>query len=289
MPLSPDQLRCIPILQGLDVQQLMQLAEVFEERAVAKGEMLFQEGRPAVAFYLLAYGEITLYEGEKVRYTLNPPAPIGELGALGGLSRNTSAVATQRSEVWRLSRDSALDFFTAHREIAFPFYQNLVQLIADKVRRDQTRMEDMRHNIIRTQKAMKHMRDYVLESQDTPISESLHNKLEDLIQHNRRVNYRVRPPNTLPARVRSTGGETFDVTQISRTHISFSVDSGPVPRDDSTWSGVLCLSGPEIPISGTILRNMDHRVDMLLDLLIEDYGAILDGYLTRIQMLDFMV
>jgi hypothetical protein len=32
-----------------------------------------------------------------------------------------------------------------------------------------------------------------------------------------------------------------------------------------------------------------RRVDQKLDLLIEEYGSILDGYLTRVQMLDYLL
>lgn len=289
MPLNPDQLKCIPLLQGLSDQQLLQLSGVFEQRTVAQGTELFRAGKPAEAFYLLAGGEVTIFEGEDERYRLHPPAPIGELGALAGLKRNTTALVTQTAEIWQVTRDAVLRFFEGHQEVALPFYQNLTLLIADKVRRDQLRLEDMRRNIIRTQKVMKQMRDFLLEAEDTPVSETLHNKLEDLIAHNRRVNYRVRPPETLTATVKLASGDVLEVEEISRTHLSFLLEDGPAPADDSVWSGVLRLGGPEIPISGTVLRTLDRRVDIKLDLLIEDYGAILDGYLTRVQMLNFMV
>jgi CRP/FNR family cyclic AMP-dependent transcriptional regulator len=289
MPLTPDQLRSIPLLRGMTDQQLKQLAGVFEPRNLAKGDPLFKAGQPAECFYLLARGEVKIFEGDKERYTLKPPAPIGELGALADLRRSTTAVVARNAELWQVSRDGLLGFFESHSEIALTFYQNLVSLIADKVRRDQVRLEDMRRNIIRTQKTMKQMRDFLLESDDTPISETLHNKLEDLIRHNRRVNYRVRPPDTLPASVRVDRQTMAAVAEISRTHVSFVLDEGLLPQDGVPWSGVLCLSGPEIPISGTVLRTIDRRVDLKLDLLIDAYGSILDGYLTRVQMLDFMV
>lgn len=289
MSLSPEQLRCIPMLRGLSDEQLVQLASIFSKIALPAGEILFQASQPADAFYLLEGGEVAIYEGDEVRYLLHPPAPIGELGALAGLTRNTSAIISEDSQLWKVTREALLKFFEAHGEIALPFYQNLMQLIADKVRRDQVRLEDMRQNIIRTQKAMKKMRDFVLESVDTPISENLHNTLEEQIMHNRRVNYRVRPPDTLPANVRLKDGIEVPVMQISRTHVSFFLEQDPLPEDRAHWTGVLCMSGPEIPISGTVLRTIGRRVDLKLDMLIDDYSSMLDGYLTRVQMLDFMV
>jgi len=289
MPLTPDQLRSIPMLRGMTDTQLRQLASVFEARSLPEGTLLFEAGEPAEAFYLLADGEVKIYEDDQERYTLRPLAPIGELGALAGLRRNTTARVGKAARLWMVTREKLLTFFEGHGEIALAFYQTLMHLIADKTQRDQTRLEDMRRNIIRTQKAMKQMRDFVLESEETPLSETLHNRLEDLIQHNRRVNYRVQPPDTLPAIVRADGNALAPVVEISRTHVSFILEGGQLPAEGTPWSGVLCLSGPEIPISGKVLRTINRRVDLMLDLLIDAYGSILDGYLTRVQMLDFMV
>ena len=289
MPLSPGQLGCIPLLRGLPDHQIQQLAAIFEPLVLPEGEVLFRDGDRATSFYLLTAGEIGIQEGAELRYRLRPPAPIGELGALAGLHRNTTAVVTERAELWKATRETALGFFDQHRDITLRFYQNLVHLIADKVGRDQTRLDDMRHNIVRTQKAMKQMRDLLLESPETPVSEALHGNLEQLIQNNRRVNYRLEPPPTLPARVRLDNGSTLPVAQISRTHLRYQQDEGQLPATAATWSGVLWLSGPEIPVSGKVLRTIGPLIDVELDLLFEDYGAILDGYLTRVQMLDFMV
>lgn len=289
MSLTPEKLRCIPLLRGIDDKQLKELSSVFEKRDLPKGETLFEAGTPARAFYLLSSGEVAIWEGDQIRYKLRPPASIGELGALADLRRVTTATISRKAKVWQVTKEALLTFFETHGEIAMPFYQNLVELIGDKMKRDQIRLEDMRSNIIRTQKVMKQLRDFVLESQDTPISDTLHNKLDDMIRNNRRVNYRVNPPNTLQAQVRLADKTTVPVVQISRTHVSFTIPAGKLPKDGSAWSGVVNLCGPEIPISGTVLRTIDRRVDLMLDLLIDDYGSTLDGYLARVQMLDFMV
>ena len=70
-----------------------------------------------------------------------------------------------------------------------------------------------------------------------------------------------------------------------------SADVGPKtsPVAGQRFSGVLQLSGPEIPISGRVLRVLDGRVDLELDLLLDEYSAALESYLTRVQMLDYLV
>ena len=289
MALVPEKLRCIPLLRDLSVEKLVQLASIFEQQKLPAGETLFEEGRLAAAAYLLVDGEINIFEGDVLRMTLSPPACIGELGMLSGMTRNTTARIHKDAELWQVNRKDLTGFFMTHIDIALPFYQALVDSLAHKVRRDQMRLGDMRTNIIRTQKAMKAMRDKVLDSEDSPLAENLHNTLEEMIRYNRRVNYRVQPPESLAAYIRLDGGAMADVVQISRTHLSFSMDDQELPKVGTTWSGVLLLSGPEIPISGKVLRTVGLRVDLELDLLMEEYSQTLDGYLTRVQMTNFMV
>jgi hypothetical protein len=158
--------------------------------------------------------------------------------------------------------------------------------VADKVLRDQKRMGDMRANLVRTQKELKRMRELVLETVETPLSAPVHDTLDKLITTNRRVNYRVEPPPALAAHLRLDGG-TAKVADLSRTHVSVVV--GFTPPAQGTWlSGVLALAGTEIPISGRVFRVHGERVTIELDLLIDEFAAILEGYLTRVQLLDIL-
>jgi len=131
------------------------------------------------------------------------------------------------------------------------------------------------------------MRELVLDAPETPLSQPLHDTLDKLITHNRRVNYRVEPPPTLAATLRFDAG-TAQVIDISRTHVSARVEGQP-PMMGSWVTGVLGLAGSEIPISGRVHRVQKERLTVELDLLIDEYAAVLEGYLTRAQLLDVLV
>jgi CRP-like cAMP-binding protein len=270
-------------------EHIVSLANIFKHITLEKDQVLFEAGVDDDTFYLLMSGEIALSEEGEVKFLLHAPAPIGELGALTGLRRNTTASATKQSEVWQVDRGTLLAFFEEQGDVAFPFYHNFVHVLADKVRLDERRMEEMRRNIIRTQKAMKRMRDLILESPETPISEELHDTLDDLIRQNRRANYSVEPPAALPAMVRLDTGETVDVVEISRTHFWMHAGNGHPPEDESHWSGILVLPTGEIPVSGMVLRAGAGMVEVKLDLLIDESQLALEDYVTRVQMLDFVV
>ncbi len=289
MPLSNDQLRSIPLLAGLNDDQCKAISELFEHVNLSAGTTLCIAGAVASEFYILESGSVKLSDGDRVDFEVKPPAPIGELGALGGIHRNVNVTASTDSIVWRVSREALAKFLRTHADIGMIVYQNLTAVVADKVHRDQLRLQDMRENLIATQKKMKALREFVLEAEETPLSEKVHDDLNDLIEHNRRINYRVAPPAPLPVHVRDDSVGDLPVEELSRTHFSFVVDADRVPEQSSRIDGVLALAGPEIPFSGRVIRVNEERVTVELDPFIDEYAVKLEGYLSRVQMVDFVV
>jgi len=262
--------------------------DAFDRKMYAPGELVFQAGSEATHFHLLVDGDILLTEGEDERYELHAPAPLGELGALVGIPRNTTARAATHAEVWEISREEMMDFFEEHGDVAFPFYHNLMQVVGDKIRVDTRRIDEMRTNIIRTQKAMKKMRDLILASPDTGFSESIHDTLQSLIGQNRKSNYVVEPPKTLPASVRYDNGQVYPVMEISAVWLSIGIENSAYQMHEHI-SCVLEANSKEIPLSGTVSAIEGDRVVIELDLLLEEYAAVLEDYLTRVQMLQVVV
>lgn len=282
-------LHAIPLFQGITEQHLHALLGAFEQLSLPAGTVLFEAGKEPEHFHILASGEVELREGDTARFTLTPIAPIGELGALTGLSRNTTAVTTKASEVYRISRAALIDFFERHGDVAFPFQHNLLQVVGLKIRRDARRIDEMRANLIRTQKAMKRLLDVVLAAEETPLSKEIADTLEDLIEHNKRGHYLVEPTGPLHSSVRLDNGVLVPVLEMNDSFVRFGKWPGAVPGKGADFSGVLVTSQGEIAISGTVEASGDSSVLVKLDLLIDEYREALREYLTRVQMLDFVV
>ncbi len=283
------ELRTIPLFQGFGDDELAQVGALFTKVDLDPQKPLFDVGEQAAELYLLTAGEVVLDRPNDDVFRLRPPALIGELGALTGLPRSTRANVAAGSTVWALPARKVQNYLAANQELGIRFLVNLLGVVADKVHRDQSRMADMRQNLIRTQKELKRLRELVLETVETPLSAPVHDALDKLITTNRRVNYRVEPPSALSAQLRLDSG-TYQVADISRTHVS--VKDIAKPPATTTWlTGVLALAGTEIPISGRVHRvqEKDHRVTIELDLLIDEFAAVLEGYLTRAQLLDVLV
>lgn len=290
-----DDLRTIPLFRGFADEELAAIAGVFTRVTPRAGGVLFEPDEHATSFYLLTAGEVTLDRPGDDVFRMSPPALIGELGGLAGLTRSGRAIVSDGAEIWELEQQTVQRFFAERQELGVRFLVNLLGAVADKIQRDQRRIADMRQNLVRTQKSLKQLRELVLESPETPLSAPVHDTLDRLIVHNRRVNYRVEPPPALASWVRVDAGKA-PINELSRTHLTMDwpgTNGSAAPKVGGWTSGVAELAGAEIPVSGKVIRVIDvgnrRRVTLELDLLIDDYVAVLEGYLTRVQLLDILV
>ncbi|MFO0744385.1 MAG: cyclic nucleotide-binding domain-containing protein [Myxococcota bacterium] len=274
----------VPLFQGISGDGLSGLGEVFETFSAPAGHVLFASGEIADWLYLLVDGRVALQEEGETSIELQPVSLIGELGAMVNLNRRVTAVCLAQSTFLRAQSLQLRTFFERNAQVAVQFYQNLLGMSADKIRRDERRIDDMRRNLIKTQKSLKAMRDLVLESPSTEISEPLCDMLEHVIAQNRRANYVVEPPSALPVLVRLPDGRTFPVRQMSRQFVVIPEEAGY----GEEFRGVLVLPGAEVPIAGALdVVGHDRRVN--LDLLIDEYSDVLEDYLTQAQLLDIVL
>ncbi len=287
MTITPADLAHLPLFRSLKPEQTKELLAAFVPRKVSKGQTLFREGEVPQKFQLLAEGEIELTEAREPKIVVRPIAPIGELGALTGVPRNTTAVATRDSKLLEVDREALMKVFSRSADLAFLFYKGLLDVVSDKVRRDKQRLDEMRDNIIRTQKAMKELRDVVLAADETPISQPVCDRLDELIEHNRRSHYRVSPMESHPASVRLNGGRPIPVVELSEGFLKLAASANLAPGSEATM--VLALPKGEIPVSGRVERSGSDGILFKLDLLIDEYKQAMVGYMTELQMLDFVV
>lgn len=288
MSVAPSALRKIPLFANITDEHLGQLVAACKLRKVSSGTVLFEAGSVSDHFLILTDGEISLREGADERFRLKPIAPVGELGALAQLERRTTAVAASSAEVLEIPVKDLMQFFEDHGDVAFPFHYNLIRVVADKIRRDTRRTEEMRKNLMTTQKAMKRMRDALLEGEDTPLNKQLYEELEALIEQNKKGHYVVEPAEALATSVRLDDGSVVPVRAMSKDWLHLPTSSG-TPKHGAFWSGVLLLPDREIAVSGTVDGSDDSGMHIRLDMLIDDYNRAVEDHLTRLQMLDFVL
>jgi CRP-like cAMP-binding protein len=269
-------------------EHLTQLLGLLQRRSLAEGEGVFEEGSTADQLLILTEGEISVHQGLEERFRLRPISLVGELGGMTGLTRTSTAIATQPSEVRYVGTEALLQFFQQNGQVAYPFYHSFLHIVADKLIRDRRRMDEMRQNIITTQKAMKTMRTALLEAEDTPLHRMLFEELDALIEQNRKGHYMVDGPRAIPTRVRLDDGSLRDVARLSNEWLIVAAGPGATPSAGE-WSGVLVTTDTEIPVSGIVERVDNGSFTVNLDTLIDEYADALERHLTRLQMLDIIL
>ncbi|MGE3668883.1 MAG: Crp/Fnr family transcriptional regulator [Polyangiaceae bacterium] len=288
MSVSPADLRSIPLFAEMTEAHLGELIGALSERRLHSGEVAFRAGKISERFDLLVEGRVSLLDGETEVFVLEPVAPLGELGAVTQTKRSMTAVAKTDATLLGASFDKLMQFFEAHGDVAFPFHHNLLRVVASKVRRDQRRLEEMRNNLISTQKAMKRMREALLESDDTPLHDQLFEELDALIEQNKKGHYVVEPSSALETRVRLDDGSLRKVKAISNERLILNCTQNQLENGD-TWTGVLVAPGVELPLSGTVDSATSTEVSVDLDPLIDEYATALERHLTKLQMLDVVL
>lgn len=284
MNVDASQISHLPLFRSLDPAALRPLFDALKPRELKKGDVLFQAGETSRAFQLLAKGELSLAEPGEPTIVLGPVSPVGELGAMAGLPRNATATALSDVTVLEVASEDLTRVLASSPELGLAFYRNLIGVVADKVRRDKVRADEMKSNLIRTQKSMKELRDVVLAAEETSLSQELCDKLDELIEKNRRAHYRVSPTPSHPAEMR-VGAQKHRVVELSEGFLKLEGDLSV----GSEVSGVLALPRLELPVSGKVERVGTDGSLLKLDLLIDDYKGSLSAYMTELQMLDFVV
>ena len=288
MSVTPNDLRRIPLFSDISEPHLAELLSSLTKTSFPKGHVLFKEGDMPKTFLLLVKGRVRLTEESTTRFVLDPVAPIGELGSLTGIPRSSTAVAETAVDVLSIEVNKLRTFFEARAEIAFPFYKNLLAVVSEKVLRDRRRLDEVRANVIRTQKAMKKLRDVVLGAPETPISKPVCDMLDEHIEQNRRAHYRVSPVPALPAHVRLDDKSEVRIVDLSDAYLKLAGAKDKLaPKGELV--AVLVLPQREILVSGKVQRAGKDGVVVKLDVLIDEYHAALEDYVTRLQMLDYVV
>lgn len=99
----------LPLFQGLTNKEVSMLASLMHERTFGDGEIIFEQGTPSGALYLIREGCVELFHTmngkEKIAATLGPNEHLGEIALLlDETPRQISARSKGPSEVLAFSR-----------------------------------------------------------------------------------------------------------------------------------------------------------------------------------------
>src|SRR3984893_8347677 len=108
-------LRSVPLFSSLDSKATAELGEYLTIHDYPKSAMIFRNGDPGDAMYLIDIGKvrISLTDADGADVTLAELGPgdfFGEMAMLDGQGRSANAIATEDARVAKLTRDDFLSF-----------------------------------------------------------------------------------------------------------------------------------------------------------------------------------
>jgi CRP-like cAMP-binding protein len=126
-----DLLRNVSIFRGVGDPVLQRVAGRLRRRSYRRGEVIFHHGDPAGALHIVKSGRVKIHspseEGEETVLTLYHEGEcFGEMAALDGGPRSTSATAVEPTETLTLLREDLLALLREDADLALAIIQELI-------------------------------------------------------------------------------------------------------------------------------------------------------------------
>lgn len=139
------------LFRGLSTEEVREIVRVSEMRAVVAGELLFQEGDPADALYMVQSGEFEVRaasdaDAEVILAHLGPGAVVGEIALLSGTERSATVEALSDCVVFELSQEAFAALRAKRRHAAYKLILNLAVTLGDRRRHADERVWEVFEN-----------------------------------------------------------------------------------------------------------------------------------------------
>ncbi|NCF10080.1 MAG: cyclic nucleotide-binding domain-containing protein [Gammaproteobacteria bacterium] len=123
-------LQKIPLFESFSVDELWQVAQALDEMTYAKGEMLFEEGKPAHAMYLIVSGTVEASVVGKTIATLGKESILGDVAILDGMPYVVSVTASDEVVAIKIEREKLDDILDANPGAA----RGVIRVLTRKLR-----------------------------------------------------------------------------------------------------------------------------------------------------------
>lgn len=112
-------LKKVDVFSAIDEPELGHLAERFCQLAISEDQLIFRQGDPADALYVLGEGAVTLYRDQwgkplQLLGRFQAGSCFGEQGLLDGMPRSSSARTSATSRILRIGKNDLLTCFEDH-------------------------------------------------------------------------------------------------------------------------------------------------------------------------------
>ncbi|HCU67695.1 MAG TPA: transcriptional regulator [Desulfomicrobium sp.] len=123
------------LFRGLPEEELRRLEGIGELREFDKGDMLFQEGREGVGFYVVAGGQVKVFKmsfdgREQILHILGQGDPVGEVPVFAGMTYPANAQALTKASLFFFPRKKLIELYRESPSLAM----NMLAVLSRRLR-----------------------------------------------------------------------------------------------------------------------------------------------------------
>jgi type IV pilus assembly protein PilB len=140
----------VRLLRGLSPELRARLSGHLGRHHLAQGALLYSQGDPGDALFVVETGEVSLHRGDSELGVaielalLGPGEAFGEMSVVTGDARTSSATAMLDTELWVLSRDIFQKLVAAVPQVGVLVAAELARMLAEAQRGDGVRFSSLR-------------------------------------------------------------------------------------------------------------------------------------------------
>lgn len=127
-------LRQMPLFQHLSYVELSEVLNISEVVDLITDEVLFEQGDPGDALYLILDGRMLIRKGEVELARLGPGGHLGEMGIMDKSPRSAAAEALMKTRLIRVERRALFRLMRRDKEVAVKLLWCFVQVLNQRLR-----------------------------------------------------------------------------------------------------------------------------------------------------------
>jgi CRP/FNR family transcriptional regulator len=133
-----DDLEQFPLFEGISEDQIALLRPLFVASECHAGTVLFEQGEPAVYFYLMISGEVAIHykpedDQDIVIAHIKPGGMIGWSAVIGRRSYTSAAICTEYTKLLRVRGVDLQTLCRQHPETGNQFVDRMAELVAQRL------------------------------------------------------------------------------------------------------------------------------------------------------------
>lgn len=124
-------LKSIDLFRALPGEELAQIADIAEEMPISSGGLVFGEGEPGDALYIVVEGRVRVHKGDRALAELGERECFGEMSVLDSEPRSASVSATEETVLLKIGREEFRDILAERPEISVGIMKVLSRRLRD--------------------------------------------------------------------------------------------------------------------------------------------------------------